>query len=125
MRMRRARGLLLGISLAAGAGGCVGWRTESVSPRELLRGARDGQQLPAVRITKPDQTKVEIWSPTLAGDSIAGHPTERAIARFAIPLSSVQAIETRHTSLGRTLLAVLAVGGGIAAYAFLQSLNQY
>lgn len=121
MRTERVRGLLLGIGLATGASGCVGWRTASVSPRELLQ----GHQVPAVRITKPDMTRVEIWSPALVGDSISGHPTERAIARFAVPLSSIQGIETRHTSLARTLLAVLAVGGGIAAYALLQSLNQY
>jgi len=121
MEIRRVGGLLLCLGLTAGGGGCVGWRTESVSPRELLR----GEPLSAVRVTKPDQTRVEIWSPSLVGDSIAGHPTERAIARFYVPLSSVQMIQTRRTSIGRTLLAGLAIGGGIVVYALLQSLNQF
>ena len=106
--------------LAVGTTGCAGWKMESVSPRELLRTG----PVPAVRITKPDKSRVEVWNPTLVGDSITGNPTERAIARFYVPLSSVQTIETRHTSIGKTALAVLAVGAGIAAYAFLQSLNQ-
>ena len=33
-------------------------------------------------------------------------------------------IATRHTSFGKTVLAVLAIGGGVAVYAALQSLNQ-
>ena len=112
--------LALAAWLALASSGCVGWRTESVSPRELLRGG----QVQAIRITKTDKTMVEMWSPVVSGDSVAGHPTERAIARFAVPLSAVGMIESRHTSVGKTFLAVIAAGAGIAVYALLQSLNQ-
>jgi hypothetical protein len=111
----------LGTVLVLFSSGCAGWRTESVSPRELLQGG----EVSAVRILKPDQTRVEMWGPNIVGDSITGHPTERAIARFTLPLSAVQSIETRHTSLGKTLLAALGIGAGVVAYALIQSLNQY
>lgn len=120
VRTRRAWTLVSGVLVLTGAG-CVGWRSESVPPRELLRGG----EVNAVRIIKPDRTRVEMWSPTIVGDSITGHPTERAIARFTLPLSAVQSIETRHTSIGKTLLAALGIGAGVVAYALIQSLNQY
>ncbi|HLG06277.1 MAG TPA: hypothetical protein VI383_09015 [Gemmatimonadales bacterium] len=103
----------------------MAWRIETVSPRELLQRGGDDGPIPAVRVTKPDQTRVEIWGPALVGDSIAGHATERAIARFYVPLSQVSLIETRHQSFGKTILFVLGVGAGVAVYALLQSLNQY
>ncbi len=111
--------LLAGAML--GGTGCVGWRTEQATPRELLSNG----EIRAVRIVKPDNTRLEVWDPALVGDSIRGHPSERAIARFTIPLSSVQSIETRHTSLGKTFLAVLGIGAGVVAYALIQSLNTY
>jgi hypothetical protein len=107
--------------LGLAATGCVGWRVEKVSPREVLRGG----DVTAVRILKPDNTRIEMWGPTLVGDSITGHPTERAIARLTVPLSAVQAIETRHTSVGKTLLAALGIGAGVVVYGLIQSLNQY
>jgi hypothetical protein len=118
MRMTR---ILLAGWLALTATGCVGWRTERVTPRELLTGGK----VTAVRVVKPDLTRVEVWGPVLVGDSITGHPTERAIARLTIPLSSVQSLETRHTSIGKTLLAALGVGAGVVLYALIQSLNTY
>jgi hypothetical protein len=118
--VRKTRSGLCGMMILAGSG-CVGWRTETVPPRELLQGG----EVNAVRIQKPDRTRVEMWNPAIVGDSITGHPTERAIARFTIPLSAVQTIETRHTSIGKTLLAALGIGAGVVAYALIQSLNQY
>ncbi len=112
---------LAAAALALAASGCVGWRPAEVTPRELLsRG-----EVNAVRVVKPDNTRIELWGPSLVGDSIRGHPTERAIARLTIPLSSVQSIETRHTSIGKTLLAALGIGAGVVLYALIQSLNQY
>ena len=102
------------------ATGCAGWRVESIPPTEVLR----NPNVHAVRVIKPDRSKVEIYDPSLRGDTIVGHPTDRAIARLTLPLSQVQTIATRHTSFGKTMLAILAIGAGVAAYAGLQSLNQ-
>jgi len=120
LKHRTITGFLLAGTMI-GVTGCVGWRAESVTPRELLS---DGE-VRAVRVVKADNTRVEVWDPTLVGDTIRGHPTERAIARFSIPLNSVQSIETRHTSIGKTFLAVLGIGAGVVAYALIQSLNTY
>lgn len=119
--LARRTGITLGSILVLISTGCVVWRTERVTPRELLRGG----EVNAVRIVKPDKTRVEMWSPTIVGDSITGHPTERAIARFTLPLSAVESIETRHTSIGKTLLAALGIGAGVVVYALIQSLNRY
>jgi len=75
-------------------------------------------------VTRADKTKVEIWNPVILGDSIIGHPTQQAIARLVMPLSQVNTIATRRTSIGRTLLIGLGVLGAVAAYGLLQSLNQ-
>jgi hypothetical protein len=112
---------LVMMMLALSASGCVGWKTESVGPQELLR---DGHEIPAVRVIRQNDAKVEIFDPVLVGDSIRGIPTARAIQRITVPLSDVRQIQSRRTSMGKTLLMVLAIGGGVAVYGLLQELNQ-
>ena len=102
------------------AGGCAGWKTESVRPQELLH---DGHEIPAVRVIRQNNAKVEIFDPVLVNDSIRGIPTARAIQRITVPLSDVRQIQSRRTSMGKTLLMVLAIGGGVVVYGLLQELN--
>jgi len=120
MRAVRTRRVALAGLMAISATGCMGWRVEQVPPRELLK----DRSIEAVRVTRPDKSKVEIWNPKLEGDSIVGHPTDRAIARLVMPLSQVETISTRHKSVGKTLVIGLGVIGAVAVYALLQSLNQ-
>jgi hypothetical protein len=120
MRAVQAQRALAAGWLALATTGCAAWRVESVPPKELLK----DPGVHAVRVTRADKSKVELYYPAIKGDSIVGHPTETAIARVVMPLSQVQTIATKHTSMGKTLLAVLAVGGGVALYGLLQSLNQ-
>lgn len=121
MRWFRSRAAtLLMLALALPATGCVGWRTETVPPRELLAGR---QPVRAVRVTRTNKTQVELYDPVLVGDSIRGTPTERAIQRITVPLSDVTQIQSRRTSMGKTLLLILAIGGGVAVYGLLQELN--
>jgi len=120
MRAVQTRRVTLAGLVALSATGCMGWRVQQVSPRELLR----DKSIEAVRVTRADKSRVEIWSPRLEGDSIVGHPTDRAIARLVMPLSQVETISTRYKSVGRTLVVGLAVIGAVAVYALLQSLNQ-
>jgi len=122
--MRRFRSRLSALSmmvLVVSASGCAGWKTESVPPQELLRG---GHEVPAVRVIRQNNAQVELFDPVLVGDSIRGTPTERAIQRITVPLSDVRQIQSRRTSMGKTLLMVLAIGGGVAVYGLLQELNQ-
>jgi hypothetical protein len=120
MRAVQTRRVSLAGLVALSATGCMGWRVQQVSPRELLR----DKSIEAVRVTRADKSRVEIWSPRIEGDSIVGHPTDRAIARLVMPLSQVETISTRYKSVGKTLVVGLAVIGAVAVYALLQSLNQ-
>lgn len=120
MRAVQARRATLAGLVALLASGCMGWRVQQVAPRELLK----DRSVDAVRVTRADKSKVEIYNPRLEGDSIVGHPTDRAIARLVMPLSQVETIATRHKSIGKTLVVGLAVIGAVGAYALLQSLNQ-
>ena len=120
MRVVQARRVALAGLAALSATGCMGWRVQQVSPRELLR----DKSIEAVRVSRADKSRVEIWSPRLEGDSIVGHPTERAIARLVMPLSQVETISTRYKSVGKTFVIRLAVIGAVGVYALLQSLNQ-
>ena len=116
-RVRRGA-VLAGLMLVTVA--CRTWQVESVTPRELLRDPK----VEAVRVTRTDKSKVEIYDPVLQGDSIVGHPTDRAIARIVMPLSEVEQIATKQKSLGRTLLIGLGIVGAVTLYALLQELNQ-
>ena len=100
--------------------GCMAWRVESAPPREVLQ----RPNLTAVKVVRTDSGSVEIYDPTLVGDTISGHPTKLAVARVTVPLSSVKTIATQHKSLGKTALFVVAAGGAIVVYALLQELNQ-
>jgi hypothetical protein len=119
MRAVQARRAVLSAMMALSAG-CVAWRVQPVSPQELLK----DKSIEAVRVTRADKSRVEIYNPVIQGDSIVGHPTEQAIARLVMPISQVQTIATRYKSVPKTMLAGLAVIGAVAAYALLQSLNQ-
>ena len=119
MRSLRARRLAVTAWVAISTSGCVAWRVESVAPRELLK----NPDVHAVRVIRPDNSKVEIYDPSIVGDSISGHPTARAVGRLYVPLSHVQTIESQHKSFGKTVLLGLAVIGAVGAYALLQSLN--
>lgn len=120
MRAAQASRFAAAALVVLSASGCAGWRTTSVTPMELL--ANKG--VPAVRVTRHDKSKVEIYNPVIRGDSIVGHPTQTAIARLVMPLSQVNTIATRKTSIGRTLLIGLGILGGVAAYGLLMELNQ-
>ena len=119
MRAVRARRMAAATWLVLASTGCTVWKVDHVSPRELLK----NPNVTAVRVTKPDSSKVELYDVKLSGDSLVGHPTPRAVLRVFVPLSRVQAIESKHKSIGRTLLIGLGAAAAIAAYALLQTLN--
>lgn len=121
MRLVRAGRVVVATWMGLSLSGCTAWRVESVPPREVLK----NPDVHAVRITSRDsaKTKIEVYDPAIVGDSITGHPTKLAVARIYVPLSHVQAIATQHKSIGKTALLVLGVGGAVALYALLQSLN--
>jgi len=120
MRAVRARRVAVAAWVTLATSGCMAWRVESASPREVV--GRPGVQ--AVRIVSTDSAKLEIYDPTLVGDSIYGHPSKMAVARVYVPLSHVKTIATMHKSFGKTALIVLGAAGAVGVYALLQELNQ-
>src|ERR1041384_1633245 len=113
MQAARARRAGAAAWLTLMASGCVGWHVESASPREVLR----NPDVRAIRVNRPDRTKVYIYDPSIQGDSIVGHPTDRAIARLVLPLSQVQTIATKHTSARQQCPAGPRTGGAVCVSA--------
>jgi len=120
MRAVRATRVAGAAWLTLVSSGCMAWRVETAPPREVLQ----RPEVEAVRIVRTDSATVEIYDPTLVGDTISGHPTKLAVARVTVPLSSVKTIATQHKSFGKTALFVVAAGGAVVLYALLQELNQ-
>ena len=111
------------VFMVAGLAGCKGWRVEQVPPAQLVQEHRPE----VVRLTRGSdsaQVKVLMYSPTVAGDSLKGFPTELAIQPFTVALSEVTQIATQHFSATKTILLVLGIGAGAVLYDLLQSLNQ-
>ena len=67
---------------------------------------------------------MELYTPSVVGDSLKGLPTELAIRPVTIPLSEVASVATRHFSVGRSFLLVGVVVAGAFVYDWLMSLNQ-
>ena len=107
--------------LALPLSGCKSWRVETgVSPAEFV--AREHPE--RIQVRKLDKTTLELFNASVVGDSLKGLPTELAIRPITIPVSDVAAVATRHFSLGKSALLVLAVVGGALVYDWLMSLNQ-
>lgn len=109
------------VVLALPLSGCKSWHVETgVSPAEYV--AKEHPE--HIQVRKADKTTLELYSPSIVGDSIKGHPTELAIKPVTLPLSEVASVATRHFSVGKSALLVLGVVGGALLYDWLMSLNQ-
>jgi len=107
--------------LALPLSGCKSWRIETgASPAEFVAKEHPDR----IQVRRTDKSTLELFTPTVVGDSLKGMPTELAIRPVMVPLNDVASVATRHFSLGRTGLLVLAVVGGALVYDWLMSLNQ-
>ncbi len=119
--LRRAAGPVLALLLTASLAGCKTWHLETMPPTRLI----EEQQPPVVRVDRAsDTSQVILHAPSIVGDSLRGLPTELAIRAVMVPLADISRIATRKFSLTKTVLVSLAVGGGVALYQLIQSLNQ-
>jgi hypothetical protein len=114
------RGRLILLLLVATLPGCQGWKVQTVAPAEYIQKERPDR----VQLIRTDETKAELYSPQLVGDSIRGLPTEKAIRPITIPLEEVNRVAIRKFSLGRTALLALAIVGGAVLYDQLMKLNE-
>ena len=109
--------LLLALPLS----GCKTWRVQTgATPAEFVAKEHPDR----IQVRRSDKTTQELFTPSVVGDSLKGMPTELAIKPIMIPLSEITSVATRHFSLGRSGLLVLAVVGGALIYDWLMSLNQ-
>ena len=117
--MRRL--VLSGLTVAMGVSstGCVAWKTRDVPVAQLAADPK----IDVIRVTQRDSVVLFVYQPKMVGDTLTGHPSPSAIQRVAIANKDIKLVATRYHHLGKTLLAVLAVAGGVGIYALLQSLN--
>jgi hypothetical protein len=116
---RIALGIALGATLLQ-TSGCVAWRMQSAPPAQVLA----NPELSVVRVTTHDSTVVTVYQPRVVHDTLTGLPTEQAVAHVNIAVSDITGVATRYKHFGKTVLAGLAIVGGVAVYALLQTLNQ-
>jgi hypothetical protein len=114
-----AAALLAGTTFTAT--GCVGWRQQAAPPAQVIA----DPEVQVVRVTRRDNTTQVVYQPRIDNDTLSGLPTELAVNRVAIPLADVTAVATRYRHIGKTLLAGIAIAGGVALYGLLQSLNSF
>ena len=109
----------LAIAVGISSSGCVAWRTTNVPAAQLAADPK----VEVIRVTQGDSTVLMVYQPRMVGDTLTGHPTPMAIQRVAIPTNEITQVATKYRHIGKTLLAGLAVAGGVVVYALLQSLN--
>lgn len=112
--------LVAALLLVAHLNGCVAWRAQQGTTQEVL--ARKPEQVIKVA-TNDDPKGILVYQPRIVNDTLLGHPSETAIQRLTIPVRDVTQVSTRYRHIGKTLLATLAVLGGVAIYGLLQELN--
>jgi hypothetical protein len=111
--MRRAYALVGRIPLLAAlglhVGACVGWKTQRVSPDQVV--AKNPAQ---VRVTLGNGNRIVLVRPTIIGDSLIGAPPgsdpKRVAPRRVVPLADVRSVEVRRVNAGRTALLIAGVG---------------
>lgn len=91
--------------------GCQSWRTQSISPREVV----ETQHPRRIRVSLASQSQLELEAPEIQGDTLFGHVGEDPKSRkpIGLPLSVVEQVAVRQSDAGKTAVAV--VGGAGAA----------
>lgn len=115
----RALPAALSLALTLALPGCTGYHAETAPVPQVM-----AERTPrAVRIVVGSDRRVELFSPVLVNDTLRGHPRAASVERLSFPVASIRSISTRRFSLGKTVLMLLAVGGGLLAYDLMMSLN--
>jgi hypothetical protein len=111
--MRRAYALLGRITLLAAlglhAGACMSWKTQPVSPDQVV--AKNPDQ---VRVTLGNGSRIVVARPTIIGDSLIGtapgSDPKPAMPRRVIPLSDIRSVQVQRVNAGKTALLIAGVG---------------
>ena len=84
---------LLFVGLACSS--CSHWRRQWIDPALVVE--RDHPT--RLRVTRVDGARVEIRNPTIAGDSLSGHPakSDASVKSLSVPLHEVEFVEARRS----------------------------
>jgi hypothetical protein len=112
----RARALVL-LAAVTGAGACRTWRAAEL-PRDGASVQRPAVATGRARLTYVDGRVDDVFGAYVAQDTLRAerYVITRAQGRvaLAVPMDSVQALEVRRVSWGRTLGLVVGVYGAVA-----------
>ena len=117
--MRRLVSGALLVAMGLTSSGCAAWRVRDVPAAQLAADPK----VDVIRVRQRDSTILFVYQPKMSNDTLTGHPSPTAIQRVSIATGDIAEVSTRYKHIGKTLLAALAVAGGVAVYALLQSLN--
>jgi hypothetical protein len=107
-------------------GGCAtpkhGWQTQQATPKQVIT----DQTPDRVRVTKVDGTRLEIWEPHIAGDSLAGRTLpEDAVwivgtprpemVPVSLPLEEIRYVEVPAVTKGQVAVGILIAALSVAA----------
>lgn len=109
------------VTTTVSASGCVAWRRQDVTPAQLVA----DPEVQVIRVTRSDRSTQIVYQPRIDHDTLSGLPTELAVQRVHIPVAEITEVATRYKHVGKTLLAGIAIVGGVALYGLLQSLNTF
>ena len=118
------RAAISGCLLAAYLPACTAYHRSDDAMARVI--AVPGSVSP-VRVTTQEGKRIEVWSPTVANDSLYGAngaPGE-ATGRIALPLSAIKSTAARKPDALLTAGAVvLAIGGAVALVAVIGALSE-
>lgn len=101
--------ILASVMLGLQAGACMSWKTQPVSPDQVV--ARNPDQ---VRVTLASGSRIVVTHPTIVGDSLIGAPagsdSTPSAERLAVALSDVRSVEVQRVNAGKTALLIGGVG---------------
>ncbi len=72
--LRRATSVVLGICFLFQVSGCTGWATQQAPPGDVLAKGK----VEAVRVTRTDGTRLVVFEPTIASDTLRGFLSQAA-----------------------------------------------
>jgi hypothetical protein len=87
---------------------CHSWRTEPVSPQQVLAGNPE-----EVRLIRTDSSKLVLKAPSLANDTLRG--LGRGDSTVLIPLQQVDSIQVKQSDGGKTAVTVVAITAAAGA----------
>jgi hypothetical protein len=112
MSFRRTISMLL---LAAYLPACTAYHLTDMSVAQLTAPPKPVER---VRVTKEDGTRVQVWEPRVARDSVIGMKAApgKDTARVAVSLGDIREVEVQKVDALKTAGGVLVVGTVLAGF---------